>query len=105
MDANQSIVDFNSKQIAENKSLINGTLNPKKATPASNAKIIKGNSSNMKQLEKNVKKNRKMMIDLISKSQKNSDDLMSNKNQIKYRRNSALANRAKILANKSLIKF
>ena len=30
MDANQSIVDFNSKQIAENKSLINGSLNPKK---------------------------------------------------------------------------
>ena len=57
MDANQSIVDFNSKQIAENKSLINGSLNLK-ATPASNV-IIKGNSSNMKQLEKNVKNNRK----------------------------------------------
>ena len=105
MDANQSIVDFNSMQIAENKSLINGRLNPKKATPTSNAKIIKSNSSNMKQLEKNVKNNRKMMTDLISKSQKNADDLMNNKSQIKQRRNSALANRAKILANKSLIKF
>ena len=30
---------------------------------------------------------------------------MSNKSQIKQRRNFALANRAKILANKSLIKF
>ena len=59
----------------------------------------------MKQLEKNVKNNRKMMTDLISRSQKNADDLMSNKSQIKQRRNSALANRAKILANKSLIKF
>ena len=59
----------------------------------------------MKQLEKNVKNNRKMMNDLISKSQKNADDLMSNKRQIKQRRNSALANRAKILANKALIKF
>ena len=59
----------------------------------------------MKKLEKNVKNNRKMMTDLISKSQKNSDDLISNKNQIKQRRNSALTNRAKILANKSLIKF
>ncbi len=82
MDANQSIVDFNAKQIAENKSLINGSLNPKKATPASNAKIIKSNSSNMKQLETNVKNNRKMMTDLISKVTKNADDLMSNKNQI-----------------------
>ena len=54
----------------------------------------------MKQLEKNVKNNRKMMTDLISKSQ-NADDLMSNKSQIKQRRNFALANRAKILANKS----
>ena len=52
-----------------------------------------------------VKNNRKMMTDLISKSQKNADDLMNNKSQIKQRRNSALANRAKILANKSLIKF
>ena len=46
-----------------------------------------------------------MMTDLISKSQKNAHDLMSNKSQIKQRRNSALANRDKILANKSLIKF
>ena len=48
-----------------------------------------------------VKNNRKMMTDLISKSQKNADDLMNNKSQIKQRRNSALVNRAKILANKS----
>ena len=59
----------------------------------------------MKQLEKNVKTNRKMMVDLISKSQKNANDLINNKSQIKQRRNSALANRDKILANKSLIKF
>ena len=105
MDANQSIVDFNTKQIAENKSLINGSLNPKKAKPSLNSKIIKNNSSAMKQLEKNVKNNRKMMSDLIFKSQKNADDLAQNKMQIKQRRNSALANRQKILANKSLIKF
>ena len=59
----------------------------------------------MKQLEQNVKINRKMMVDLISKSQKNANDLINNKSQIKQRRNSALANRDKILANKSLIKF
>ena len=105
MDANQSIVEFNSKQIAENKSLINGKLNPKKATPASNAKIVKSNSSNMKQLETNIKNNRKMMADLITKSQKNANDLISNKNQIKQRRNTAMANRERILANKELIKF
>ena len=105
MDANQSIVDFNTKQIAENKNLINGSLNPKKAKPSLNSKIIKNNSSAMKQLEKNVKNNRKMMSDLIFKSQKNADDLAQNKMQIKQRRNSALANRQKILANKSLIKF
>ena len=105
MDANQSIVDFNTNQIAENKSLINGALNPKKATPASNAKIIKNNTKAMQQLEKNVKNNSKMMKDLITKSQNNSDSLMKNKNQIKQRRNAALSNRDKILANKSLIKF
>ena len=59
----------------------------------------------MKQLEKNVKNNRKKMTDLISKSQKNSDALMENKNLIKQRRKSAMANREKILANKLLIKF
>ena len=105
MDANQSIVDFNSKQIVENKSLINGSLKPQSAKPASNAKIIKGNSNAMKQLEKNVKDNRKRMTDLIAKSQKNSDALMQNKNLIKQRRNSAMTNRQKILANKALIKF
>ena len=105
MDANQSIADFNSEQIAQNKSLINGSLTPKKATPSSNAKIIKNNTSAMKQLEKNVKNNRKMMTDLISKSQKNADELSQNKSQIKKRRIIALANRQKILANKSLIKF
>ena len=59
----------------------------------------------MKQLEKNVKNNRKRMTDLIAISQKNSDALMQNKNLIKQRRNSAINNRDKILANKSLIKF
>ena len=59
----------------------------------------------MKKLEKNVKNNRKMMSDLIFKSQKNADDLAQNKMQIKQRKNSALAKRQKILANKSLIKF
>ena len=87
MDANQSIADFNSEQIAQNKSLINGSLTPKKATPSSNAKIIKNNTSAMKQLEKNA------------------DELSQNKSQIKKRRIIALANRQKILANKSLIKF
>ena len=105
MEANQSIVEFNTKQIAENKSLINGSLNPKKAKPSSNSKIIKNNSTAMKQLEKNVKNNRKIMTDLISKSQKNAEELAQNKIQIKQRRNSALANRQKILNNKSLIKF
>ena len=105
MDANQSIVDFKIKQIAENKSLINGSLNPKKAKPSSNSKIIKNNSTAMKQLEKNVKNNRKIMTDLISKSQKNAEELAQNKIQIKQRRNSVLANRQKILNNKSLIKF
>ena len=105
MEANQSIVEFNTKQIAENKSLINGSLNPKKAKPSSNSKIIKNNSTAMKQLEKNVNNNRKIMADLISKSQKNAEELAQNKIQIKQRRNSALANRQKILNNKSLIKF
>tara|TARA_B100000700_G_C14842425_1_gene759876 strand:+ start:242 stop:958 length:717 start_codon:yes stop_codon:yes gene_type:complete len=105
MDANQSIVDFNAVQIAENKSLINGALKPQKAKPASNAKIIKSNSSSMKQLEKNVKNNRKRMTDLYNKSEKNAAALMQNKSVIKQRRNNALGNRAKILANKSLIKF
>jgi len=59
----------------------------------------------MNQLEKNVKNNRKKMTELISKSQKNSDELMQNKNLIKQRRNSAMSNRNKILANKALIKF
>ena len=59
----------------------------------------------MKQLEKNVKNNSRRMTDLINKSQKNSDLLMQNKSLIKQRRNSALSNREKILANKSLIKF
>ena len=45
------------------------------------------------------------MNDLISKSQKNADALMQNKSQIKQRRNSAMANRQKIMDNKSLIKF
>ena len=105
MDANQSIVDFNAKQIAENKSLISGSLNPAKAKPVSNAKIIKSNTNSMKSLEKNVKNNRKRMNDLFLMSQKNSDFLMQNKSLIKQRRNSALSNRDKILANKSLIKF
>ena len=105
MDANQAIVDFNAKQIAENKSLINGSLRPEKAKPVSNAKIIKSNTNAMKYLEKNVKNNRKRMNDLFLKSQKNSDSLMQNKNLIKQRRNSALSNRDKILANKSLIRF
>ena len=70
-------------KIAENKSLISGSLKPQSAKPASNAKIIKGNSNAMKQLEKNVKNNRKRMTDLIAKSQKNSDALMQNKNIIK----------------------
>ena len=59
----------------------------------------------MNQLEKNVKNNRKKMTELISKSQKNSDELMQNKNLIKQRRNSAMSNRDKIIANKALIKF
>ena len=105
MNANQSIVEFNTKQISENKNLISGSLNPKNAKPVSNAKIIKSNSSSMKMLEKNVKNNRKKMTDLISKSQINSDALMQNKNLIKQRRKSAMANREKILANKLLIKF
>ena len=45
------------------------------------------------------------MTDLMSKSEKNADALMQNKSQIKQRRKTALANREKILANKSLIKF
>ena len=45
------------------------------------------------------------MNDLINKSEKNADALMQNKSQIKQRRKTALANREKILANKSLIKF
>ena len=59
----------------------------------------------MASLEKNVKNNRKRMADLMSKSEKNADALMQNKSQIKQRRKTALANREKILANKSLIKF
>ena len=78
MKANESIVEFNTKQISENKSLINGSLKPQNAKPASNAKIIKSNSSAMKHLEKNI---------------------------IKQRRNSAMSNRDKIIANKALIKF
>jgi hypothetical protein len=105
MDANQSIVDFNAVQIATNKALINGGLKPQSAKPASNAKIIKANKSAMVSLEKNVKNNRKRMADLMSKSEKNADALMQNKGQIKQRRKAALANREKILANKSLIKF
>ena len=105
MNANESIVEFNTKQISENKNLISGSLNPKNAKPVSNAKIIKSNSSSMKMLEKNVKNNRKKMTELIFKSQKNSDALIENKKLIKQRRNTAMANREKILANKSLIKF
>ena len=105
MDANQSIVDFNTQQISANKALINGALKPQTAKPASNAKIIKANKSAMASLEKNVKNNRKRMTDLMIKSEKNADALMQNKGQIKQRRKTALANREKILANKSLIKF
>ena len=101
----KKIIKLNTKQISENKSLISGSLKPQNAKPATNAKIIKSNSSAMNQLEKNVKNNRKKMTELISKSQKNSDELMQNKNLIKQRRNSAMSNRDKILANKALIKF
>ena len=55
MDTNQSIVDFNSKQILENKSLINGSLKPARAKPSSNAKIIKANSNAMKKLKRMLK--------------------------------------------------
>ena len=105
MDANQSIVDFNAKQIATNKALISGALKPQSAKPGSNAKIIKSNKSAMASLEKNVKNNRKRMNDLINISEKNAGALMQNKVQIKQRRKTALTNREKILANKSLIKF
>ena len=45
------------------------------------------------------------MNDLINKSEKNAKALMQNKGQIKQRRKTALLNREKILANKSMIKF
>ena len=105
MDANQSIVDFNAKQIASNKALINGALKPQSAKPSSNAKIIKSNKSAMVSLEKNIKNNKKRMNDLMNNSEKNASALMQNKVQIKQRRKTALSNREKILANKSLIKF
>ena len=59
----------------------------------------------MASLEKNVKNNRKRMNDLVNNSEKNADALMQNKSQIKQRRKTALSNREKIMANKSLIKF
>ena len=103
MESNQAIVDFNSAQIAINTSLLSGDLQPSNATPESNANTIEGNRKMMGDLEKRVTANREKMESLVKTSEANAQSLAENKKGINERRDTMLANRAKISANKAKI--
>jgi hypothetical protein len=103
MDANKSIVEFNAEQIAANAEMLDGSLSADKATPASNAEIITGNSAAMKELNAKVSDNRGTILAILETSEMNAASLMKNKDEINERRIAIMENRKGIADNKAKI--
>ena len=103
MAANQSIVEFNAEQIALNSDMLNGALQPSKATVEGNASMVAANTAAMADLSSNVENNRKTMDSILETSASNASALMANKDTINERRVAIMENRKGILANKQKI--
>ncbi len=103
MELNQSIVDFNSEQIKQNNSLLNGNLQPAKASETKNKNIIENNNKIIKELEKRAKSNKERMHDLLATSKEYSNSILEIKNVISARRSTIMKNKETIIVNKSKI--
>ena len=103
MAANQSIVEFNAEQIALNSDMLNGALQPSKATVEGNASMVVANTAAMADLSSNVENNRNTMDSILENSASNASALMVNKDTINERRVAIMENRKGILANKQKI--
>merc|ERR1711935_8039 len=76
MAANQSIVEFNADQIALNSDMLNGALQPSKATVEGNASMVAANTAAMADLSSNVENNRSTMDSILETSASNASALM-----------------------------
>ena len=103
MAANEGIVKFNESQILRNNKLLQGTLNPSKATPASNAERIKKNAAKAKAVKVNAVKNSKKMDQMTSQMQKNRHKIEANTSKIMNRRDSIQKNASNIANNRAKV--
>ena len=103
MAANEGIVKFNESQILRNNKLLQGTLNPSKATPASNAERIKKNAAKAKAVKVNAVKNSKKMDQMTSQMQKNRNKIEANASKIMNRRDSIQKNASNIAKNRAKV--
>lgn len=101
MAANEGIVKFNESQIQSNNKLLDGSLNPSKATPASNAERIKKNAAKAKTVRVNADKNSKKMDQMTSQMQKNRTKIEANASKIMNRRDSIQKNASNIAKNRA----
>ena len=78
MKSNEGIVSFNAKNLEINKKLITGGISAKNATPASNAKRVKNNSTKVAVIAKRAKGNQKTINQIMSAMSANRSNIQKN---------------------------
>ena len=103
MKSNESIVSFNSKNVALNSKFLATGLSPKVATPASNARRIARNKERLGKILKVAKGNASTTLGLLKTATKNRAAIEKNSAGILARRKGIEDNQKKIASNQSRV--
>eukprot|EP00928_Gymnodinium_smaydae_P042856 TRINITY_DN2882_c0_g2_i2.p1 TRINITY_DN2882_c0_g2~~TRINITY_DN2882_c0_g2_i2.p1 ORF type:complete len:570 (-),score=140.70 TRINITY_DN2882_c0_g2_i2:109-1818(-) len=85
MAGNESVVQFNTEQIAMNTHLLDGSLDPSKATPESNAQRIQSNSEGMLLAQERARTNGALLMATLEKVKANRAKIQENAAAIQER--------------------
>jgi len=103
MDGNETIAEFNAKQIALNSKLLAEGVDASKATPESNAHLIAENKARIEAVTKRSLANKERVAQLEETTQNNRTSIRSNAESIHARRERIQENRKKIEANQDKV--
>ena len=103
MKSNESIVSFNSKNLALNTKILASGLSPKTATPSSNARRISKNKDRLGKILKVAKGNASTILNLLKTAAKNRASIEKNAAGILARRKGIEDNQKKIAMNQGKV--
>jgi len=103
LETNEELVRYNRDAIAHNTELLTRGADSGKATPESNAELIKANSKLIAEVRAKVDANRKRTEEVRAAEQKNRELILKNSETINGRRREIEANTEKIAENQGRV--